>query len=149
MKTSYGVKIMIAAACLGAMALSGCAAINSMSATAGVVENSTVQFATAEYISKAGTTVQQLARAQQVKAIAIEIQGLDNGTVTVTQLEAAVTADILKLSPPEQILANALLAEIVANLGVQVNTGVLGATVTAQVNVVMNDVIAACKLYGA
>ncbi len=128
---------------------SGCSTINSMSATAGVIENSTIQFATAEYITKAGNTTAQLARAQKVKAIAIEIQGLDNGTVSIAQLEAAIAADIAKLPVPDQILANELVAVIVANLGVQVQSGVLNAALQAQVNLIMNDVIAACKLFGA
>ena len=137
------------AAAAAAFLLSGCAAINSLSASAGVIENSTIQFAAAEYIAKAGAPAAQLARAQKVKAIAIELQGLDTGTVTLAQLEATVTADIAKLSPPDQILATALLQTIVANLGVQTQTGILSTAVSAEVSQVMKDVIAAAVLYGA
>jgi hypothetical protein len=134
---------------LATPALVGCASINAASSTAGVVENSTIQFATAEFISKAGDAAAQLARAQKVKAIAIEIQGIDSGTVTIAQLAATVSADIGKLPIPDQILANALVQAIVANLGIQVNTGVLNAALTAEINVVMKDIQAACALYGA
>lgn len=142
-------KIPLIVAALAATLLSACATINSLSSTAGVVENQTIQFATAEYIAQASGTAAQLARAQKVKAIAVEIQGLDTGTVTIAQLAATVQADIAKLSPPDQILANGLLTIIMANLGVQTQSGVLNAALTAEVNVVMNDVIAAAKLYGA
>jgi hypothetical protein len=134
---------------LATPAFVGCASINAASSTAGVVENSTIQFATAEFISKAGDAAAQLARAQKVKAIAIEIQGIDSGTVTIAQLAATVSTDIGKLPIPDQILANALVQAIVANLGIQVNTGVLSAALTAEINVVMKDIQAACALYGA
>jgi hypothetical protein len=130
--------------------LSACSTVNSLSSTAGTVENSTIQFATATYITKAGSDpASQLARAQKVKAVAVEIQGYDTGTVSIAQLEAKVMADIGKLSPANQILANELMQIIVAQLGVQVQSGLLNASIVAQINVVMNDVIAACKLFGA
>lgn len=148
--------IRIAAAAAVLVALSACATLNSLTATQGVIFNQTVEFATAEYISKAGPAgpnntagPEQLARAQSVKAIALEIQGLDTGTVTIAQLQVQVQADIAKLSPPNQILANGLLTVIVANLGIQVQTGPLNTAVQAQINLVMNDVIAACDLYVA
>jgi hypothetical protein len=136
------------------IALSGCASFNALTATQGTIFNNTVQFATAEYISKAGPAgagntagPEQLARAQKVKGIALEIQGLDTGTVTIAQLQATVQADIAKLSPPDQILANGLLTAIVQNLGVQQQTGLLNTAVQAQINLVMNDVITACNFY--
>jgi hypothetical protein len=134
--------------------LAGCATLNSLTATQGVIFNQTIEFATAEYISKAGPAgpgntagPAQLARAQSVKAIALEIQGLDTGTVTLAQLEATIQADIAKLSPPDQILANGLLTVIVANLGIQTQTGLINTAIQAQINLVMNDVLAACALY--
>jgi hypothetical protein len=141
-------KVSLLSAALALSLLSACATINSISSTAGVVENNTIQFAAAEYITQAGNQAAQLARAQKVKAIAVEIQGLDTGTVTIAQLEAAVQADIAKLSPPDQILATGLLQIIVANLSVQAQTGLLNTALTAEVNQVMNDVIAATKLFG-
>jgi len=141
---------------LTALALSGCATINGLTASQGVIFNQTVEFATAKYISQAGpggvgntAGPAQLARAQRVKAIALEIQGLDTGTVTIAQLQATVQADIAKLSPPDQILANGLLQVVVDNLGVQTQTGLLNTAVQAQINLVMNDILAATKLYGA
>jgi hypothetical protein len=141
-------------AALLSVGITGCATLNSITSTAGVIENSTIKFAAAEYIAKAGpygvnntAGPAQIARAQKVLAIAQQIQGLDTGTVTIATLEATVMADIGKLSPPDQVLATALLQAIVANLGVQVNSGVLGTALTAEINAVMNDVIAACNLY--
>jgi hypothetical protein len=130
--------------------LAGCATVNSLSSTATVILNTTVEFAAAKYISEAGSTpALQLARAQKVKAIAVEIQGIDTGTVTIAQLEATVAADIAKLTPDEQILASALMNLVITNLNVQVTTGVIATTVKAEINQVMVDVIAACALYGA
>jgi hypothetical protein len=144
----------IVAVSVALVALSGCASINAITATQGTIFNQTVEFATAAYIAKAGPAgvgntagPAQLARAQKVKAIALEIQGLDTGTITIAQLQATVQADIAKLSPPDQILANELLTIIVQNLGVQTQTGLLNTAVQAQVNLVMNDVITACNLY--
>jgi hypothetical protein len=141
---------------VAALALTGCATINGLTASQGVIFNQTVEFATAKYISQAGPAgigntagAAQLARAQKVKAIALEIQGLDTGTVTIAQLQATVQADIAKLSPPDQILANGLMQVVVDNLGVQTQTGLLNTAVQAQINLVMNDILAACKLYGA
>jgi ABC-type glycerol-3-phosphate transport system substrate-binding protein len=142
-------KISLFAVIAAASLLSACATINSLSSTAGVVENTTIEFSVAEYIQHAGAAPAQLVRAQKVKAIAIEIQGLDNGTVTVAQLEAAVAADIAKLQPAEQILATGLMQIIVANLGTQVNSGLLNAASTAVINTVMGDIITACTRFGA
>jgi len=135
-------------------ALAGCATLNSLTATQGTIFNNTIKFATAEYISKAGPAgpgntagPEQLARAQRVKAIALEIQGLDTGTVTVAQLQATIQADIAKLSPPDQILANGLLTVVVQNLGVQQQTGLINTALQAQVNLIMSDVLSACALY--
>jgi uncharacterized protein YceK len=132
------------------VALAGCATINSLSNTTTVAINTTVEFAAAKYISEAGSTAAlQLARAKKVKAIAVEIQGIDTGSVTIAQLEATVAADIAKLSPDEQILATALMNLVITNLNVQVTTGVIATTVKAEINQVMADVIAAASLYGA
>jgi hypothetical protein len=131
-------------------ALTGCATINSLSNTTTVAINTTVEFAASKYISEAGSTAAlQLARAKKVKAIAVEIQGIDTGSVTIAQLEATVAADIAKLSPDEQILATALMKLVITNLNVQVTTGVIATTVKAEINQVMADVIAAAALYGA
>ena len=130
--------------------LSGCSTINSLSGTVGIAEATAVEFATGEYIQKAGSTpALQLARAQKVEAIANEIIGIDSGTVTLAQLEATVQADIAKLNPAEQVLATGLLQEIVLALGVQTQKGLLTTAVTAQINVLMGDIVTACKLYGA
>lgn len=128
--------------------LAGCAALNSLSSTSSIVLSATVEFAAAKYIASAGAKPAQVARAQKIHSIAAQIQAIDTGAVSIAQLEAQLTADIARLPVADQILAAALFQLVLEDVGVRTTTGVLGATVTAQVNVLMGDIIAAAALYG-
>jgi hypothetical protein len=131
--------------------LCGCSTINSLSSTVGIVENAAIQAGTDELIIKKGgpTTAGELALAQKIKAIAVEIEGIDSGTVTVAQLQATLAADIAKLTPAEQVLANALLEEVTVQLGVKVQQGLLSTAANAIVLSALQSVVTACQSFGA
>ena len=134
-----------------ALLFSGCGTINSLSTTVGIAENAAIQAGTDELIIKKGgpSAAGELALAQKIKAIAVEIEGIDSGTVTVAQLSATLAADIAKLTPVEQVLANALLTEVTVQLGVKVQQGLLSTAAQAIVKSALDSVITACSSFGA
>jgi hypothetical protein len=135
---------------LGLSFLTGCATLNAISSTVAVALADGIEFGTAEYISHHATGAPaQTALAVKIKAIAVQVEGFNNGTVTVAQIDATIAADIAKLSVADQILANGLLQELVIALGVQTQKGLISAAASADIAVVLNAVIAACGLYGA
>jgi hypothetical protein len=95
------------------------------------------------------TPAGELAYAKQVKAIAVEIGQVAAGTTTVAQLSTALAPYIAKLSPPEQVLANALLQEVVVALGVQVQKGLLNTAATAVLTDILTSVETAASSFGA
>ena len=143
---------------LAAAALSGCATLNSITATQTVIANQVLTLGAEVYIQKAGGTVtppalysaNQQARAQSLKNAAVEIQGFAQGTVTISQIDTALTKWALSLKTPlEQGAAQALIAEINVLVATKVTSGVLNAAATVLVTDVTNDWITAAKAYGA
>jgi len=118
----------------------------------GGIESLTVSFAVAKYIEKAGPTpAQQLARAQAIKGVVTELEGVLTGSVTIAQLQAITAADITShiTDPADQALAQGLLTLIVSDLNIKVGTGVLQSAAVGVVTQMANYVLAACALYGA
>jgi hypothetical protein len=132
--------------------LSGCALITADSAAANAVQSG-IELVTSIYIQQkgGGTPAGDLATAQQVKAVAVELQGVITGNLTIAQFNTAAQVYIAKLSPLEQIIATGLLSQIDIYFAQQVqqNNSILKAGVVAAANIVFNDVIAACAIYGA
>jgi hypothetical protein len=142
-------KWIIATLC--AVLLCGCSTINSISTTAGIAIAAAVEAGTDELIIKKGgpTPAGELAYAKNVKAIAAEIGSVAAGTTTVAQLSATLQPYIAKLSPPEQVLAQALLSEVVVALGVQVQKGLLNTAATAVLTDILASVNTAASSFGA
>jgi hypothetical protein len=97
------------------------------------------------------------AKAQQIAAIANAALGVDEGSsVAITAIEAAVTAQVAKLSlpPADQMAAQILIQTVEGIIGQKLSTGstsTAAGTVTAQSKVaiaqVLNDVIQATAVY--
>jgi hypothetical protein len=139
-------------------ATTGCATLNNLTNTQVVIANQVLTLGAEVYIQKAaGTAVppllystQQQARAQKLADFATEVNGFASGSITLAQLDSAMTAWAMKLSTPlEQGAAQALIAEVNVLLATRVSSGVLNAAATALVSEVTNDWIAAARAYGA
>lgn len=110
-----------------------------------------IEFATAKVIEAKGAN-ETLPRAQNIKTIAVAIQGVAGGdsvTIAALEAEAGVYIRKLNLSTADLLLANALVATISTDLSQKVNGGMLKPEDVAVVKQVMQDVINACALYGA
>lgn len=110
-----------------------------------------LKWATAKYIEAAGTTAADwLARAQHVKALAVEIDQTVLGNMTIAQLQALTTADLTakNMKPSEQILVTGLVGLIATALPAA-NTGLISAAISADVNLGLTDVEAVCSSFGA
>jgi hypothetical protein len=148
-------KLLVA---LAALALSACAALNSLTATQTVIINQVLTLGAEVYIQKAGGTAtppalystQQQARAQTVYNDAAEIAGFAAGTITVTQLDAALAKWVAAgATPLDQGVRAALVTEVNILLATKVNTGVINAAATALVTDVAMDFETAALAYGA
>jgi hypothetical protein len=140
------------------LALSGCATLNSITATQNVLINQALTLGAELYIQKAGGTAtppalyspQQQARAQTVYNDSAEIAGFASGAITVTQLDAALAKWVAAgATPLDQGVRAALVAEVNILLATKVNTGVINAAATALVTEVAADFEAAAVAYGA
>jgi hypothetical protein len=109
-----------------------------------------LKWGTAKYIEAAGASADILSRAQAVKAIATEIDGVALGTVTVAQLQAMAATELASkgLKTSDQILVGGLMQLIGAALPAA-NAGLLSAAVSAEANLVLQDIIAVCTSFGA
>lgn len=133
-----------------ALAASGCASFSQNIST----EKLVVQVATLKVIEVGKTPDDQRDRATRIKAIASEARSLLDGEgVTIDSLQAAVGARIAKLNlqPSDQLLANALVeavvAELQARIGSQVGAGVIPADAKYQVSTVLGWVLDAVAAY--
>jgi hypothetical protein len=130
--------------------LPACAVLTGANQTNAAAVQTAVELSVSLYIQQAGpNAADQTARAQKVKVVATELQGLATGTLTVAQFQAQLATAIAKLNPSEQILANAILLEVDLNLSTKVQNGILDAAAKAAANVVLGDVLAVCAMYGA
>jgi hypothetical protein len=142
--------LALVACVLAVSSLTGCAALTGANQANAVAVQSAIELSVSVYIQQAGPAVaDQKARAVKVKAVALSLQGLATGTLTVAQFQAQLAAQIAKLDPTQQILANAILLEIDLNLQAKVQNGILDAAAKAAANVVLGDVLAVCAMYGA
>ncbi len=138
--------IVSAAAAVLAVAASGCAVLTAASNTNTIAVNTAVQFATAKVIEAKGNASAP-GRATQIKAIALEVKGYADGTVSVAQLEQVAQAWVVKLPVSDQILANALIQQVAADLNAKVQNGIVDAAAKAAVGQLMDDIVTACNLY--
>jgi hypothetical protein len=141
-----------------AIALAGCATLNSLTATQTVIINQVLTLGAEVYIQKAGGTATppalysaaQQARAQRLYDSSVEIAGFATGAVTLTQLDASLNKWALSAtSPLAQNERAALVFEINTLLATKVSTGVINAAATALVTDVASDFEAAALAYGA
>lgn len=110
-----------------------------------------LDFAVAKYIEGAGSAAGAMTtRAKDLKAIATEVQGVAEGTITIAELEtdaaAALTAKGLTVS--EQILVTGLV-NLLSSIIPSVNptSGLLGAALAGDVNLFATQVISICNKY--
>lgn len=90
------------------------------------------------------------ARAAQYKAIALQLQALNNaGTATLATLQADLEPLIAKLPPADVLAAHALVAAVTPYVQQQISTNPKVANTQAAVAVVLQAVIDACTAYGA
>lgn len=140
-------KILIGAAAAAiAVLASGCTVFTAASNTQTIAVNTAVQFATAKTIEAKGAA-NNVARATQIKSIALEVKGYADGTITVAQLEQVAQAWVVKLPVSDQILANALIQQVAADLNAKVQNGIVDAAAKAAVGQLMDDIVTACNLY--
>jgi len=108
-----------------------------------------LSFAVAKYIEGAGSAAGAMTgRAQALKAILTEIQGVAKGTITIQQLQQA-TAQVLAskgVSVSTQLLVNGLLG-ILASTFPGPTSGLISAAIAADVNVFATAGIAVCNQY--
>jgi hypothetical protein len=146
------VSLVFIAPLIGYVSISGCATLTGANNAAAAGVQAGVQLVTALYIQKkgGGTAAGEAAVAQQVVAVAQDLEAVVTGTFTVAQFNSQAAVYIAKLTnPAEKILAAELLAQldiyfaqVVANKG-----SIINATTTAAATVVLNDVMAACAFY--
>lgn len=108
-----------------------------------------LKYAVAKYIEAAGaTSAEMLARAQTVKAIAAEIDGVALGTMSLQQLTTAEAAELA--SKNVSVSAQIAISGLLALVNGAVPTGnLLSAALGAEANVFLQDVIAVCTTFGA
>lgn len=131
---------------LAAVFLSGCTVVSSVAANVDQAKF-VVQMATMKVI-EAGKD--RKARAVKIREIAADAKILiDANAVSVDLVAQATRVRIaaLRLAPSDQILADALLDSVVANLKDRVGDGVIEADRKLRVNTVLTWVIATADLY--
>lgn len=131
--------------------LCACSVLNGANSATTVAVNGGIQLITSFYIQKKGNNdpATEAQVASQLTQIAQQLQALVSGNLTVAQFNAAIAPAIQKLSPPQQILAQELLVVVDAYFQQLVSTSGSLLTQTTQVaaNLVLNDIITACKFY--
>jgi len=131
--------------------LGGCATLLGTDAAASAAITAGVEFTVATYIEHKGGNdpAAEAAVAAQIASIAAELEGVVQGNVTVAQFNALLAPYIAKLKPSEQILANelVLLMDQYFQQLVSAKGSVLNAQAQAAATVVLNDVIAACRIF--
>lgn len=123
--------------------MSGCATLGSTSGQA--TEQLVVEYATIKVVKAGGTLAQQQAKQAKIITIATQAQTvLGSPSVTLAALQAAVNAQIasLKLAPEDQMLADALVQMVAAEVADKVGTGALSAAQVVTVNTVLGWVVA-------
>lgn len=89
-------------------------------------------------------------RATQFKAIAIEVEKVNNaGTLTLATLEADLQPLIAKLGPADVLAANALVAALTPYVNQQVAANPTVANIQAAIELLLEAVITTCTQYGA
>lgn len=130
---------MIAGAVL---ALAGCATLGSTSEQA--AEKLVVEYATIKVVNSGKTVAEKQAKAARIIAIASQAQTvLGSPSVTIALVQAAVNAQLaaLKLDAADQMLADALVQAVVAEVGDKVGAGVLNPNQVVTVNAVLGWVV--------
>lgn len=90
------------------------------------------------------------ARAVQYKAIAVQLQGVnDAGNATIATLAADLQPLVDKLPPADQLAANSLIAAVTPFLQDKVNSSETVAHTREAVAVLLSAVVKACEAYGA
>lgn len=115
-----------------------------------VLQQVAVQYGTAKFVEGKPVGAERIERATQIKSVALLVQSVasaDNATVSTLQEFAAAKIAAAHLSPPDAILANALVSVIVAELNVRVADGVLNAENRVIVNRLLGWVIDAAGAY--
>lgn len=128
---------------LAMLEMTGCATLGSSSSQA--TEQLVVEYATIKVVRAGGTLDQQHAKQAKIIAIATQAQTvLGSPSVTLAALQAAVSAQIaaLKLAPEDQMLADALVKMVAAEVSDKVGTGALNAAQVVTVNTVLGWVVA-------
>lgn len=140
---------MMLTACLAAVALAGCAAIQELVDGGGGASELAVTYATLKYIEDAGNDDLQIAKASRVKAIALQVQEVAHGgDVTIAALQAYVMNQLPEnMSPADRYLANALVLAIVAQLDERVAEGVLDPESLLAVDKLLGWVVNACDFF--
>jgi hypothetical protein len=117
----------------------------------GQLEALAANLLTAKFIEAAGAQPLQLARAQKIKAIAVELDGVALGTVTLQQVAATVEASAGSASAPvsTQIAVQGLFGIVVAGLPTPPSSGLLATAQAAIANQFLQNVIATAARYGA
>jgi hypothetical protein len=143
---------LLLAVVLGAGMLTGCATMTpTQKAQANAGATVAVQVAAGFAIQqKSNDPAAWKARAVEFKAIAIELQTVNNaGTATLATLAADLAPLVTKLPPADQLAAQAAVAGLTPFLQAQIQANPSAGAVQAEVATVLSAFIAACEAYGA
>lgn len=138
-------KSFVLASILSVAALCGCASTPQNA----VLQQVAVQYATGKFI-EAKPAAERAARAADVIAVAGVVKTLASGdTSTVDELANHVQGILAgaNLSPSDRLLANTLVAAVVAELQARVSNGVLSANDRLAVSKVLDWVVQAAQGY--
>lgn len=141
-------KLSIAIAAGAVVALSGCATLLGTDAAASAAIQGGIEIVTTVYIQHKGNNnaTSEAIVASQVQGVAVTLQGIVKGNLTVAQFNAQIKQYLANLSPVQQVIANELLVQLDLYFAQQLASGTLiSATTQAAANIVLNDVIAACQ----
>lgn len=123
--------------------MTGCASLGSPSTQA--TEQLVVEYATIKVVKTGATVADQQAKQAKIIGIATQAQTvLGSPSVTLAALQTAVTAQIaaLKLAPEDQMLADALVQMVAAEVADKVGSGALDPAQVVTVNTVLGWVVA-------
>lgn len=122
--------------------MTGCASLGTQSDQA--AEQLVIEYATVKVVNTGTTVAEKQAKAARIIAIATQAQTvLGSPSVTIALLQAAVTSQIgaLKLDAADQMLADALVQAVVAEISDKVGSGVLNPVQVVTVNTVLGWVV--------
>lgn len=137
---------ILAVSVLVAASMAGCAFLKPENAA---LHQIAVQYATGKYI-EAANDGEETARACKVIAVSETVATLtSNEAITLDELEAHALAAVVNtnMSPADRILANTLVAAVVAELRARVDTGVLSEQDRYRVGLVLGWVKQAAEMY--